>query len=203
MQQVNLYTQDLRPKKIILPLAHIVAVVASILFIQIAFTLYYQSQVVAVEAKLSSTQASVDQLQQQTVEMEAKLNAMRKDQSLVALNKRLTKRLTARKQLISMLDSLSVANQLPFSNLMTGLARHQIDSLWLTQIQFADGGHKVGLKGTTLKAESVPRYLQMLRDENLFLGRTFDLFQLESDEDHEKLLHFTLSSSLMSFGDEQ
>ena len=203
MQQVNLYTQDLRPKKVILPLAHIVAVVASILFIQIAFTVYYQSQVVAVETKLSPIQARVDQLQQQTVEMEAKLNAMRKDSSLVALNKRLTKRLTARKQLISMLDSLSVANQFPFSNLMTGLARHQVDFLWLTHIQFANGGHKVGLKGKTLQAESVPHYLQMLRDENLFLGRTFDLFQLASDEDHEKLLHFTLSSSLMNFGDEQ
>jgi hypothetical protein len=203
MQQINLYTQDLRPKKLILPLAHIVAVVAAILFIQIIFTVYYQSQVVAVEAKLPTKQAGVDQLQQQTAEMEAKLNAMRKDASLVALNKRLTKRLTARKQLISMLDSLSVANQFPFSSLMVGLARHQVDLLWLTQIQFADGGQKVGLKGKTLQAESVPHYLQMLRDETLFLGRTFDLFQLTSDEDREKLLHFTLSSSLMSFGDEQ
>ena len=203
MQQINLYTQDLRPKKLILPLAHIVAVVAVILFIQIVFTAYSQYQVAAIEAKLPSMQASVDQLQQQTVEKEAKLNAMRKDPSLVALNQRLTKRLMARRQLISMLDSLSVANQLPFSNLMRGLARHQVDFLWLTQIQFADGGHKVGLKGKTLQAESVPHYLQMLRGETLFLGRTFDLFQLASDEEHEKLLHFTLSSSLMSFGDEQ
>ena len=203
MQQVNLYTQELRPKNVILPLAHIVTVVAVILFIQIVFTTYYQSGVVAIEDKLPSKQESVDESQQQTVEMEAKLNAMQKDPSLVALNQRLTKRLTARKQLISMLDSLSVGNQFPFSNLMTGLARHQVEFLWLTQIQFADGGHKVGLKGKTLKAESVPHYLQMLRDETLFLGRAFDLFQLTSDEKHEKLLHFTLSSSLMNFGDEQ
>jgi len=203
MQQVNLYTQDLRPKKVILPLAHIVTVVAVILFIQIIFTVYYQSQVTAVEDQLPSKQASVDQLQEQTVEMEAKLSAMRKDSSLVALNKRLTKRLTKRKQLISILDSLSIGNQFPFSNLMVGLARHRVDFLWLTQIQFADGGHKVGLKGKTLQAESVPHYLQMLRDETLFLGRTFDLFQLASDEDREKLLHFTLSSSFINFGDEQ
>ena len=203
MQQVNLYTQALRPQHVVLPLSHIVAVVAVVLFIQIAFTAYYQSGVVAVEAKLPQAQANVDQQQQQTVEMEAKLNAMQKDPSLVALNNRLTKRLTARKQLISMLDSLAVGNQFPFSNLMTGLASHQVDFLWLTQIQFANGGHKVGLKGKTLKAESVPHYLQMLRDEALFVGRAFDLFELTSDEEHEKLLHFTLSSSLMTFGGEQ
>jgi len=203
MQQVNLYTQALRPKHVVLPLSHIVAVVAVVLFIQIVFTVYYQSGVLAVEAKLPQAQANVDQLQQQTVEMEAKLNAMQKDPSLVALNNRLTKRLTARKQLISMLDSLAVGNRFPFSNLMTGLARHQVEFLWLTQIQFADGGHKVGLKGKTLKAESVPHYLQMLRDETLFLGRAFDLFELTSDEEREKLLHFTLSSSLITFGGEQ
>ncbi len=203
MQQINLYTQDLRPQNVILPLVHIVAVVAVVLCVLAVFTGYYQSQVVAIEAKLPVNQASVDQLQQQTVEMEVRLKAMKKDPSLVALNVRLTKRLAARKQLITMLDSLSVGGQLPFSNLMTGLARHQVDFLWLTQIQFADGGHKVGLKGKTLQAESVPHYIQTLRDEALFLGRAFDLFQLTSDEDHEKLLHFTLSSSLMNLGGEQ
>lgn len=202
MQQINLYTQDLRPKHIILPLAHIVAVVAVVLFIQTLFTVYCQSEVAAVEARLPFKQTNVDRLQKQTVEMEAKLNAMRKDPSLLALNKRLTERLRARKQLTSILDTLSVANQFPFSNLMVGLARHRVDSLWLTQIQFANGGQKVGLKGKTLQAESVPHYVQMLRSETLFLGRTFDLFQLTSDEKLEKLLHFTLSSSFMNLGDE-
>jgi hypothetical protein len=201
MQQINLYTQDLRPKHIILPLAHIVVVVAVVLLIQIVFTVYYQSEVAAIEARLPSKQTNVDQLQRQTVEMEVKLSTMRKDPSLLALNKKLTERLVSRKQLISMLDSLSVANQYPFSNLMVGLARHRVDALWLTQIQFANGGQKLGLKGKTLQAESVPHYVQMLRGETLFLGRAFDLFQLTSDENIEKLLHFTLSSSFMNLGD--
>lgn len=203
MQQINLYTQDLKPKSVVLPLAHIVAVITVVLFIQVAFTAYYQTKVVAAEDKLPLKQTNVELYQQQNAEMEAKLNAMTKDQSLVALNERLIKRLAARKQLISMLDSLSTGSQLPFSSLMIGLARHQVDFLWLTHIQFAGNGHKVGLRGKTLQAEAVPHYLQMLRDDVLFLGRTFDLFQLDSDEKQEKLLHFTLSSSLITFGGEQ
>lgn len=198
MQQINLYTQDLRPKKTVLPLSQIVAITAVLLVILVASTVYYRGQVTALEAKIVPGQQQVDQLQQQVANIEVKLQATQQDASLVEHNALLNKRVIARKQLISMLDSVVMANRYPFSNLLTGLAQHRVDRLWLTRIQFSEGGRSVGLRGKTLQAEAVPHYLQMLRGESLFLGRTFNLFQLTSDEENDAILHFTLSSTLMN-----
>ncbi len=200
MQQINLYTQDLKPQKVVLPLEQIVAVLVVIILMQIAYTFYYSSQVAALEAEVAPKQQRVDDLEQASATMETELKAKQRDVKLVSLNIKLNRQVGARKQLLSMLDSLAVANQYPFSSLMLGLARHRIDSLFLTQFEFANSGVTVGLKGRTMQASAVPEYLQMLREEELFLGRSFDLFELSNDESNDKLLHFTLSSSLISLG---
>ena len=127
-------------------------------------------------------------MQEQVSVKEGMLSGMQKDESLIAHNQTLNKQVAARTQLMSMLDTVVTANSYPFSNLMTGLARQRVDQLWLTRIQFANGGETVGLEGKALQADAVPHYIQMLRGEALLLGRSFDLFQLSTDEDKEEIL---------------
>ncbi|WP_250656573.1 PilN domain-containing protein [Alkalimarinus coralli] len=200
MQQINLYTHELKPTKVILPLSQMVAGLSVLLVVLVAIQLLYRAEVVDIEEQLLPKQQRLDLAQQQVSEQEAQLKGMQKDESLVTLNHKLNQQTVARKQLLTMLDSVVTANRYPFSNLLTGLARQRVDQLWLTQIQFANGGATVGLKGKALKAEAVPHYLQMLRGEALLLGRSFNLFQLSTDEEKDEILHFTLSSSLLSEG---
>lgn len=203
MQQINLYTQELRPKKVVLPLSHMVAVVAGVLVLSIVVLFLYRAQVIDMESQLPAKKSSFELLQQQVALKESQLQSMQKDESLITLNHKLNQQVQARKQLLTMLGSVVRSNKYPFSDLLTGLARQRVDQLWLTRIRFANGGETVGLNGKTQLAEAVPRYLQMLRGENLLLGRSFDLFQLATDNDQDGVLHFTLSSTLLTEGEAQ
>lgn len=203
MQQINLYTQELRPQHVVLPLTQMVAGLSALIVVLLVISFIYRIQVVALEVQVPAKQQGIDQLQQRVSTKEAQLQGMQKDESLITLNHKLAQQVEARKQLLTRLGSVVTANRYPFSNLLIGLARQRVDQLWLTHIQFANGGETVGLQGKTLQAEAVPHYLQMLRGEALLLGRSFDLFQLNTDEEQDKILHFTLSSSLLTSGGEQ
>jgi len=203
MQQINLYTQELKPKHIVLPLSQMAAGLLLLIAVLLTSLFFYRAQVVALEAQIPAKRQGVEEIQQRVSTKEGQLRGMQKDESLVTLNHKLTQQVEARKQLLARLGSVVTANRYPFSNLLVGLARQRLDQLWLTQIQFANGGETVGLQGKALQADAVPHYLQMLRAEELLLGRSFDLFQLSTDEDQDDILHFTLSSSLLSMGDKQ
>ena len=198
MQQVNLYTQELKPQKVILPLSHMALGLSALLVLLVVVFFVFRAKVVALEARVPAKQQTIEQLQQQVSMKEGMLSGMQQDESLVSNNEALKKQVSARRQLMSMLDSVVTADGYPFSSLMTGLARQRVDHLWLTRIQFANGGATVGLQGKALQADAVPHYLQMLRGETLLLGRSFDLFQLSTDEEQDEILHFTLSSSLLN-----
>ncbi|MFD2231980.1 hypothetical protein [Alkalimarinus sediminis] len=203
MQQINLYTQELKPEHVVLPLSQMVAGLSLLVVILLVALFIYRAQVEDIEAQLSPKQLTVEQLQQRVSTKEQQLGGMKKDESLITLNQKLAQQVEARKQLLTRLGAVVTANRYPFSNLLTGLARQRVDQLWLTNIKFANGGEMVGLQGKTLQADAVPHYLQMLRGETLLLGRSFDLFQLAKDEDQDEILHFTLSSSMLSAGGEQ
>jgi hypothetical protein len=50
--------------------------------------------------------------------------------------------------------------------------------VWLTGVTISDGGEQLGLAGSTLDAQLVPRYLQQLSAEQAYKGREFKTFQM-------------------------
>jgi len=145
MQQINLYTQELKPKHIVLPLSQMAAGLLLLIAVLLTSLFFYRAQVVALEAQIPAKRQGVEEIQQRVSTKEGQLRGMQKDESLVTLNHKLTQQVEARKQLLARLGSVVTANRYPFSNLLVGLARQRLDQLWLTQIQFANGGETVGL----------------------------------------------------------
>ena len=66
-----------------------------------------------------------------------------------------------------------------FSNLLTGLARQDLEGIWLDRIEFADAGESIELAGRTLRAEDVPTFLRRLSEEPVFAGRKFGTLEIE------------------------
>lgn len=62
---------------------------------------------------------------------------------------------------------------------MLGLARQDLENVWLERIEFADAGESISLAGRTLRAEDVPSFLRRLREEEVFAGRRFRTFEIE------------------------
>jgi len=194
MQQVNLYTDDFRPKKIVLPLAHIVLIPIGVIVILAALSYWLNIDLAEGEAKVANKTAQADEMKQRLVLLEEKVKRLKRDDSLVSANKRLQAKLDARQQMIEILDSVVVKDNDGFSNLLTSLARQKADGLWLKHINIGASGHSMTLEGRTLNADSVPGYLQNLRREPGFIGRSFTLFSLQHDPENSKGLDFSLRS---------
>jgi Tfp pilus assembly protein PilN len=173
MQQINLYTEAFRPQKVVLSLAQILLITSCTIIVVVVATLFLNANLAKLEKRSQHEKLRIDKLSSQLVILEEKAKLLRQDDSLMAANQRLSKKLGARRQMIEMLDSVVVKDDEGFSNILLSLARQKTEGLWLTNIQLGASGKNMTIEGTTLNANAVPAYLQNLRQENGFIGRAF------------------------------
>jgi len=196
MQQVNLYTDAFRPKKVILPLEQILLLPFVAILLLAGLTMWLHSNLNEMELKAAKLQTKNEAAQLRIDSMAKKAKLQRKDDSLVAANKRLNEKVTARQRMISMLDTVVVKDVGGFSSILLSLAKQQVDDLWLTEIDVSASGQDMKLEGITVNAQAVPIYLQKLRNEQSFIGRSFTLFQLDQHLQKSSQLSFSLRSEI-------
>lgn len=195
-QQVNLYTDAFKPRKVILSLDQIVLSAVAMLALLVLITFLYRMTLEDAREDLVASQAKETMMIERVSAMEKEVSLRVLDESLVLANQRLKEKIRARESMIGMLEALVLDDQgMRFSEVMIALARQNLDSLWLERIELGLSGQSLSLKGTALNAESVPTYLQKLRQESAFVGRNFTLFQLEIDPENSRQIHFELTSS--------
>ncbi|ARU54809.1 fimbrial assembly family protein [Oleiphilus messinensis] len=195
MQQVNLYTEALRPVRLLVSLNQVVAgaILTVILLILLTFGLQHQQG--KAQAKLASLQGQVSQLEATVVELRDRAARMVRDERLVATNAKLKARLQERTELMALIGLNLNRSQQGFSQQLVSLARQDISSLWLTRLYFDLLQDQIRIEGIAANAESVPHYLQQLRKEPAFIGHHFELFSLFQQKDSE-FLAFVLASRL-------
>ncbi|MBK7951735.1 MAG: PilN domain-containing protein [Deltaproteobacteria bacterium] len=81
-----------------------------------------------------------------------------------------------------------------FSSLLVGLARQDLDGVWLERIELSESGEALSLTGRTLEAEDVPKLLRGLRDEPAFAGRKFGTLAIERTKDPAAGLQFHVAT---------
>ena len=100
-----------------------------------------------------------------------------------------------RRQLLASIDPNSQKIEAGFAGHLEGLARQNINGMWLTEIQLQQGGQELALMGRTRAPEFVPRYLQNLATESIFSGRQFRVFKMSIPEGENNLLDFELRAT--------
>lgn len=86
----------------------------------------------------------------------------------------------------SVLSGADIGNTTGFSGHMEGLARQVVPKIWLKAVRIDEGGKSLGIYGSALDAEIVPRYLQKLSDETAYAGADFKTFIMERPELEEE-----------------
>ncbi len=195
MQQVNLYVDSLKPKKVYLSLVHMLLAFVLISLLLVGATFLGQSNMNSWSSKLAAKQQLKEQILQQAKAFEVQVKGLKVDVSLQNLNARLEKRIEANDRLASTIDGAIRIEQGQFSKLMTALARQYLSGVSLSRIKFDKGGLEIALSGQTDAANKVPEYLQRLRKEPLFIGRAFRSFLVEN-QDGSNALFFNLSTQL-------
>lgn len=60
-----------------------------------------------------------------------------------------------------------------FSPYFRALARQRLDGVWLTDIDIAAGGERIGVQGNTVQASLVPQFIGRLAQEPVMQGKAF------------------------------
>lgn len=191
-QQINLYQQELRKKKLkysaamLMQLSLVVVVLAGV----IAGYDYYR--VAKQEAALAAEKQRQTVVMAELKQLEYDLSIRKHDLTLEQKLQERTRELENKKKVFNILSRDEFGNTRGFVDHVTGLARQRVDGLWLTQLYIGSGGSNIELHGTTSKSVLLPKYLQRLSAEKIFSGTEFKQLSMQRQEKKKQWLDFSL-----------
>lgn len=183
IQRVNLFTEDLRPRKERLQAGTALAIVGVglLLVILAAGVMHFQNMDLA--ARVTSLEQQNRQLEQAVAQLEETAQARQPDADLEAELAKVTETLARRQRLLEKVESLVLSEDRRFSPGMAALARQIPEDVWLTGITLAAEADQVILEGRSRSGALVPEYLERLGQEPAFSGKTFSAFRLSRPEE--------------------
>ncbi|MCC4285920.1 PilN domain-containing protein [Marinobacter salarius] len=183
IQQVNLYTDELRPRKEKLQARMALSILALALVVIVASAGGVRYQASHLQAQVDSRQAQNDQLQRAVEQLTTEAEARQPDPEVEAALERVTATLARRQRLLSRVEGLVASEAAGFSTQLSALARQVPQGLWLTHIRLDGHQGNVALAGRSQSGRLVPIYLEKLSGEPAFVGKTFGSFRLDREED--------------------
>lgn len=169
--------------------------VLCILGLGIVGGLWYDYENRVLQARARSLNTEIDDLVSSLEERSYFLAERNADPSLVAELKRREREADDKSTVLDLLSGESVGNTDGFSEQLAALGRRHPPGLWLERIQIEAGGREVLLRGLTLEADLVPRFLDNLRDEPVMAGMPFATLALSTGENERAPLKFALATA--------
>ncbi len=116
----------------------------------------------------------------------------KKSLTLEAEVQRMTRDLQRRRKVEELLTSGAYGNRHGFSEHLAGLARQHVDGLWLRSLEISEASKDVGLAGSALHPELVPRYVQRFSEEPALAGMRFQTLRMERPKADSSRVDFEL-----------
>ncbi len=167
MQQINLYATEFQPRRqyAFLSLRNSVALCGAVFVLGCAIALGQAWYAYRLRAQLAALQTQIQAEQTALAADQSRLAEHLPSPGLVAELEKLNNEESAKKELLTALESSAPADQQGYSGILTSLASHPVEGLWVTNIDIAGGD--VGLSGLTRSAELVPDFIDTLvKDAN-------------------------------------
>ncbi|MFE8072923.1 PilN domain-containing protein [Marinobacteraceae bacterium S3BR75-40.1] len=183
IQDVNLYTEDLKPKKDPLTLERAVALVAVLAVLVVLAALWSQWSLSQLQARQQKLAANIATAQTEVDSLSEKVAQQSESQALKQAVEQARLTLVHRNELAKRMENLTLSGTEGFSRYLEGLARQVTPGLWLTGVDISSAARHLELRGLARDGDLVPQYLQNLEQEPAFAGQRFGFFELErSDE---------------------
>jgi len=190
-QEVNLYLPQLQPTVDYLSVTVVargIVLLVLMLLMTVSFDIYQNYQL---RDDIELRQTSIDSLQQQITSVKKQLpksQKIRLDREIRALGVEIKRR-----QAISrLIDGQSIGNTEGFSEQLSMLSQKSSEKISLTQFGLSVGGDVVSLAGETRAPESVPAYIDRLRQSDSFSSSVFGPMSIFR-QNSSALLNFSLN----------
>jgi len=194
VQQINLFQPLFRKKQEVLTGKAIVQIGISVVVGLGLASGYLGWRVAGLDAEMGQVQTRYAEAVKRLEDTSRKFPAKKKSQLLEAEVARLAAEKTAKQRVMKAISQDRVGNGGGFSAYLEGLARQRLDGVWLTGLAIADGGMNVGIYGSTVEPDLVPRFLQRLSEESAFSGKEFKTFKMLRPEGDDHRIDFTLGT---------
>ncbi len=191
-QQINLYGDRFREKKIPLSAAQ----VASFLLVLLA----------GLGGWSYSIQTSLDQARQENLVVKAdqqkiinELNAASAELSRLLADSRIdreilgiSKQVSARKKVLAFVSANQFGSGQGFSPYLVALSELHVDNIWLDEISLAENYIKI--RGSALNAELIPGYFDRFSEQVIFRGNRFDIFEVDRKQATDWKVDFEIAT---------
>ena len=183
-QQVNLYVEELRPRRVPLPFVWIAVLWGVVLLGLLGFGVWLEMEGREAARQLERLTQTRENFARQVAEAEARLKARHVSPDLLAEQDALRQELRRARAFNSQVAGrLTRSVSRSPSAVMTSLAR-QVDTswLWLTAFRMDRSGQLV-LEGRTLSPKRLPEWLDALGREGALKGATFSFLEARKAQD--------------------
>ncbi len=192
--RINLYLPELHPKLEVLTLSFVLTIWA-ILFTIVGLVYYYDySHGQSVKADLMAIEVQKQQVEDRLVELNETLASRTKDPKLLAAIESKQLEVSLKQRVIDELSGQEQFKSNGFAGLMSGLAEHHLDGLWLTRIQLDE--NQVMLEGGATDSSLIPQWMTQLSLTERLRGQEFFTTKLYRDPNQQ--LMFTLGTKAIS-----
>jgi len=185
-QQINLYQPIFREERKLFSLKTVGVSLAIVLVALVAMWglgKYNVNGLAGAVAQLKQQQAAQQRMAEAAgVLLDAQGNPAAMEEEVKTLSARLAERTNA----LHLLRSGAAGQPRGFAPRMTALARKHTEGVWLDHLSLGGGAGNLMLRGRTLDAALVPRYLQSLAEEPELSGARFDLVVMDRRAQHEE-----------------
>jgi Tfp pilus assembly protein PilN len=177
-QQINLYSPIFRKQEKVFSATTmlqgfvLIVVVVTVFFYSISL----QSSVLEIRAAESGRQLKSEL--ERLKAYGAGESPAERAKALAERKKTLDASLASQTQALAALDSGALGRAQGYSELLRALARVSMEGVWLTRIQFAEGGGELSIAGRATRADLVPVYLERLRSEAALRGQQFSRLEV-------------------------
>ncbi|GAB6057775.1 PilN domain-containing protein [Desulfonatronum parangueonense] len=195
MQRINLYQDDLKEARILLP-ARQMLMIAGLAVAGMAATCWWmQTLPEKPRAEANALQAEADKLDQTVRQLQEQVSRKAPNEALIRQVETLQNRLRGIRQLRQ--AAIPPPSMAMFSSYLEGLGRQSRDGIWLTEIRIGNQGRSFLLSGGVFDPSLIPEYIQALEAEQIYAGLFFDnltVTRVEGDHPH---LKFTIATNCL------
>ena len=192
VQQINLYQDRFREKRLWISAAQVAAAVLVLIGAISIWSFLLQSELQQAQQRNLAIKTDRDRMTAELAAANAELARLLQDSRLDDEIESTARQISARKKVLNFVDANRFGSGEGFSGYLVALSNLHADAIWLNQIRLAE--NFVQLKGSSLSAEQVPEYFDRFSDEEIFRGNRFDQFELSRDDKNEWKVDFEIAT---------
>jgi hypothetical protein len=198
-QQINFYQDQFKEKRLFASAAQVMILLLVMLIGIASWSYLIDANLNDLEQQNLTLKASQSSVNNQLTLIPAELNRQLADDRITNQVNNITKQLRTRKQVLRFIENNQFGSGEGFSDYLNSLSNLHIDDVWLDEILLSDSFLKI--RGSALRADLIPTYFASFREEDVFRGQRFQLFELDRKPDTDWKVDFTIATE-EAFGEE-